>query len=209
VSEDQDRAEGQAGTFYRTFEPDIEVRSDGDGRTVVGYAVPFGKIQEINSRLTEGFDRSAFDHQLAAIHRVGYYHGHRSQGGVHVGHIVKADPQAAGLYTESLISKTPAGDALLEMVKDGSVPHQSVGFHVGPGGTQIRSGVSWRTKASLTELAAVPMGAYGDDAAISAVRALDGVCPTCGHVEAPQHRSFDRREEAARILAAISPIVLK
>lgn len=202
-------AEEQAGSFYRTFEPDIEVRSGGDGRTLIGYAVPFDKVQEINRNLTEGFDRSAFDHQLAAMHRVGYYHGHRNQNGVHVGHIIRAEAQPAGLYTESLISKTPAGDNLLEMVKDGSVPHQSVGFQVFPGGTQMRSGVAWRTKAHLTELAAVPTGAYGDEASISAVRAVDGICPTCGHSEGPHARSFDRRDSAARALAAISPIVLK
>lgn len=197
------------GVFYRSFEPDIELRSDGDGRTLVGYAVPFNKVQQINANLTEAFDRSAFDHQIAAIHRVGYYHGHRNQGGKHVGHIVVARAEPAGLYTESRISKTVAGDELLEMVKDGSVPDQSVGFRVNQSGTQMRAGVAWRTKAHLTELAAVPLGAYGAAASIAAVRSADGICPTCGHAEAPQHRSFDRRDEAARILAALSPIVLK
>lgn len=194
------------GIFYRSVEADIEVRSDGDGRTLIGYAVPFGKAQEINPYLTEAFDRSAFDHQLNAMHRVGYYHGHRNAGGIHVGHIVAARVEPQGLYTESRISKTSAGDDLLEMVRDGSVPHQSVGFRVAPGGTQMRDGVAWRTKAHLTELAAVPVGAYGDNASIAAVRSVtDGVCPTCGHAET---RSFDRREEATRLFAELPSINL-
>lgn len=173
---------------YREYVPDLEVRSaaqGGDGRTVHGIAVPFDRPTPIEPGLTEEFDRAAFDHQMRAITRVPFYHGHRVHGGKHVGHQTMGRADAAGLYGEWYVDKTRDGDDALEMIRSGSLPHLSVGFVLPAAGSQTRGQVTRRMKAHLTEVAAVPNGAYGEDAPIQGVRAhlLGGfgdVCPTCG-----------------------------
>jgi phage head maturation protease len=102
-------------------------------------------------------------------------------GGTEVGHIKYARNDAAGLYTESFVSPDdPNGDRTLDEIRSGAKPQQSVGFECPPGGTQMRSGVTTRVKAMLTELAAVPVGAYGAGASVTGVRASDGsACPDC------------------------------
>jgi HK97 family phage prohead protease len=195
--------------IYRHFQPDIEIRSaaqGGDGRTVVGYSVPFDFPTYISPAVgTEAFDRSAFNHQLSAMHRVEFRGpGHKIEGGPVVGHVSVAKPETRGLYTESKISKGPYGDQVLSMIEDGTLPHQSIGVIVNPGDTQVRDGVAYRMRADLTEIAAVSAGAYGDAAPTMAVRSqLSGLCPTCGHVElvAPvQARSGPTRTDQAGLL---------
>lgn len=168
---------------YR-FAADLELRAGGDGRTIVGIAVPYNQVQRIDDNLTEVFDgdqhHGPFDHQMRAMHRVGYWNLHSVHGGTEVGHIKYARNDAAGLYTESFIGPDhPDGDRTLDEIRSGVKPQQSVGFEVGPGGTQHRAGVAARVRADLTELAAVPVGAYGAGAAVSAVRAAAGECPEC------------------------------
>lgn len=158
--------------FYRSFAGQLEVRSGGDGRTVYGPAVPFDQPTRIDDQLIEEWAREAFDHQLPAIRRVPLYHGHRRDGGVHVGHLTmgRADPKH--LYVEGSVSKTRAGDEYLEMAKDGSTPDFSIGFAVGPGGSQLRGKVTRRVKAHLLEVAGVPLGAFGEAASVAGVRAI-------------------------------------
>jgi uncharacterized protein len=212
----QPRSESTEGTQYRSFPWEMEVRSSGDGRTLVGYAVPFGHPQDITDRLTEAFDRSAFDHQLPAMNAnrpvPAYGPGHRREGGPQVGHIALARAETKGLYTETRVAETPAGDNLLALVRNGSVPDQSIGFTVGRSGTDMRNGVAWRTRANLTELAAVPVGAYGEQAGISGVRSAEeaaaeefratGHCTVCGHTE---HREagMDNNQRAAILISTL------
>lgn len=189
---------------YR-FAADLELRAGGDGRTIVGIAVPYGQVQRIDDNLTEAFDgdqnHGPFDHQLRAMHRVGYWNLHSIHGGAEVGHIKYARNDAAGLYTESFIGPDhPDGDRTLDEIRSGVKPQQSVGFETGPGGTQHRSGVAHRTRADLTELAAVPEGAYGAGAAVSAVRAASE-CPECAL------RAADHRLAQLRALAVSLPVL--
>jgi hypothetical protein len=196
------RSATQAGVFFRSA-PDLEIQRGGDGRTIVGYAVPFNRAVQIDASLIEAFDPHSFDHQIDRMARVGYWHGHQAEGGKHVGRIMRAEPQPAGLYTESRVSKTQAGDELLEMVKDGSVPDQSVGFAIGPNDTQIRSGVAVRMKATLTELAAVPEGAYGDGAAIAGVRRMGGTTTEDLAVTAAVTAELSNLDRSRRALASL------
>lgn len=169
-----------AETFFR-IASDLELRSGGDGRTIVGIAVPYNRVQRIDDHLTEAFLPGAFDHQIRAMHRVGYWLGHSIHGGLEVGHIKEARSDAAGLYTESYVRRGDDGDRTLDEIRSGHAPQQSIGFEAGPGGTQVRDGVSYRNKADLFELAAVPVGAYGSSASIAEVRSATGACPVCGH----------------------------
>lgn len=185
---------------FRTGLADLEIRSGGDGRTIVGIAVPFNKPQRIDDRLVEAFSPNAFDHQLRSLYRTGYWREHSIHGGEEMGHLKDYRVDAAGLYTESYVQRGEQGDRFLDEIRSGKYPHQSVGFETGPGGSEVRDGVTYRNKARLFELAAVPVGAYGSSAAIAGVRS--GVCPTCGHqasVEPQGHATTAARAALARL----------
>lgn len=202
------RAADDNSLMFRSFTPDLEVQSGGDGRTIRGIAVPYNQVQRINASLTEEFMRGAFNHQFPAIHRVGYWRGHSNEGGVLIGRQIEGRDDAAGLYGEWRVSKTLAGDETLELVKDLALAQQSIGFRTTTGGSRVVGGVVQRTKAHLFEVALVPEGAYGEGAVVTGVRsAVDGVCPTCGHTEpsaAPEVRS--RLIAAQEILAGLRPV---
>jgi HK97 family phage prohead protease len=167
----------------RAFPATLEVRSGGNGRTVYGIAVPYGVEQYIpHEGITESFTRGAFNHQIPAIHRVTYARGHQSMGGQITGHLTHARDDTAGLYVEMQVSKTPLGDETLELVRDGSLPDLSVGFNEGT--NRISGQRVERTRADLTEVASVPLGAYGEMAQAAGVRSANVPCPTCGHVGA-------------------------
>jgi len=51
-------------SHVRSFAPDLQVRSGGDGRTIYGIAVPYNAPTQIDDSLVEQFARGAFNHQL-------------------------------------------------------------------------------------------------------------------------------------------------
>lgn len=160
---------------YRSFTPDLEIRSaaqGGDGRTIVGIAVPYDRPQRIDRTLVEAFARGAFNHQMKAVHRVSFAREHMSLGGTLIGRTLMARDDAAGLYGEWRVSNTPAGDETIELVKDGALPHLSIGFREDKN-RRLPDGTVVRTRAHLTEVAVTRQGAYGDNAAISGVRSVD------------------------------------
>lgn len=158
-------------THFRNFTPDLEVRSSGDGRTVTGIAVPFNRPQRIDTRLTEQFRSGAFDQQLRAGARVPFGREHLGLGGVLIGTTVVLRNDSAGLYGEWRVSRTPAGDETLELIKDGALSQLSIGFRERQNAT-LPGGVTERVKAHLTEVAVVLNGAYESAAAVAAVRAM-------------------------------------
>lgn len=197
----------------RQFVPtDLEVRASakgGDGRTIMGYAVPYGRPQRINDQLTEQFDLGVFAHQVRAANRVKFSREHLDLGGSLIGPttLLREDPK--GLYWEARASKTPLGDETLELVKDGALRHLSVGFRSRPNGSvRLPSGVVARRKADLVEVAIVLEGAYGDSARATGVRSADAldeelaaeVC--CVHCRAAGGEGSNL-EAARRILAGI------
>jgi hypothetical protein len=188
--------------FYRSFASQLEIRSGGDGRTVYGPAVPFDQPMQIDDDLIEEWDRSAFDHQLPAIRRVPLYHGHRIQGGIHVGHLTMGRSDPKHLYVEGRVSKTQAGDEYLEMVHDGSTPDFSIGFAVGPGGSQLRGKITRRIRAHLIEVAGVPVGAFGESASVAGVRAVTAADNGAGLV-VPRYAGH--ADELMQILADCTP----
>lgn len=163
---------------YRSLS-DFEVRADGDGRTLAGIAVPWGKKIGIGGQQTEEFVRGAFAHQIeSGAGRVILTSNHMVHGGVPIGVIKAMRDDSKGLHVEARVSKTQAGDETLELLKDGALSNWSIGFRPVTNeavGSHVR-----RVKANLFELAVVPEGAYGDRAAVSTVRAA-GACPECGH----------------------------
>jgi hypothetical protein len=152
----------------RSYELDLEVRAEGDGRTICGICVPYNVEQRIHAGLTEVFLPGAFDGVTRAAHRVKLLMGHDSKG-LPLGRATTLREDASGLYGEFRVSKTDIGDQALELVRDGVLTNLSVGFQPLKDNRR-RDGIVERVKAHLAEVSLVTFGAYGEKAAVAAVR---------------------------------------
>lgn len=162
--------------MYRSFRPDLEVRSSGDGRTIYGIAVPYNAPTRIDDQLVEQFERGAFNHQLGAAHRVKFAREHVLLGGVLIGAASAMRDDASGLYVELRASKTPVGDETLELVRDGALNQLSIMFRERQN-RNLAGGITARVKADLHEVAVVMEGAYGELASAVGIRAAGGRTP--------------------------------
>lgn len=178
-------------TLYRSFDPQIEVRSVGDGRTVTGIAVPYGRPQRIDATLTEQFRKGAFAASIKAAHRVPFAREHLGMGGTLIGKLTALRDDAAGLYFEARVSPTVAGDETLALLRDGALDNVSIGFRARQD-RRLPDGTIERVTADLRELAVVLEGAYGEHALVSAVRSVDTQPCGCG--------ARTRLDEARRVL---------
>lgn len=186
-------------TLYRSFTPDLEVRSDGDGRTIVGIAVPWGVTIDVPSEgIRERFARGTFNHQIRAASRVAFAREHIPLGGVLIGPTKLLRDDARGLYWEARASKTPAGDETLELVRDGALRELSIGFKERRNGNRTVADpggrITERFKADLAEVAVVMAGAYGAGAVTTGVRSLE----LLGDEELP-----DEEEQLAEALRSL------
>lgn len=161
------------GLHYRSFSPDLEVKtgSGSDGRTIYGIAVPYNAPTRITADLVEQFSRGAFNHQVNAPQRVKFSREHMALGGTLIGAATLLRDDAAGLYGEWRVSRTPAGDETLELVRDGALDHLSISFRERQN-ARLAGGVIDRKKADLSEVAVVLQGAYGDLATAAGVRSV-------------------------------------
>lgn len=189
--------------FIRSFTPELEIRAaskGGDGRTIEGIAVPYGRRQRIDSTLTEQFARGAFNAQLGAANRVRFTREHMAYGGALIGRAVELRDDAAGLWGAWRVSATPAGDETLTLVEDGVLDELSIGFRERQN-RRLEDGTIERVTAHLVEVSLVLQGAYGRGALVSAVReaqdrqeVVAATC-TCG--------AASRAARAAQILAGL------
>lgn len=155
----------------RAHQADLEVR--GDGRTVVGIAVPFDSpthIRDASGTYTEVFRRGAFAKTIRERgDRVKFLAQHDRRS-LPLGRASLLREDATGLYGEFRVSKTAAGDEALELIRDGALDAFSIGFRpVKDRWNGDRSHVE-RAEAGLDEVSAVAFPAY-DGAAIAGVRA--------------------------------------
>lgn len=156
----------------RSYNIDLEIRQDAEGRTIMGIAVPYDKEQRVSSDTTEVFRKGAFADVIKAAHRVKLLRNHDSKNPIGRATLLRETDQ--GLYAEFKISKTREGDDALELVKDGALDQLSIGFM--PIKNRKRSdGVIERLKAHLAEVSLVTFGAYGDMAAVTGVRSQETV----------------------------------
>lgn len=154
---------------YRSYRPDLEVRSSGDGRTICGIVVPYLAPTRINDALVEQFARGAFNHQLRSPSRVKLSREHYLLGGEIIGAGSMMRDDAAGLYMELRASKTPKGDETLELVRDGALSELSIMFRSRQD-RRLAGGITERVTADMSEVAVVMEGAYGELATVSGVR---------------------------------------
>ena len=150
----------------RQYDATLELRAEGDGRTIVGIAVPYDVEQRINPSLVEVFRKGVFRDVTRAANRVKLLFQHKTDAPI--GRALMLEERDGGLYGEFRISKTEAGDEALELIRDGVLSNLSVGFQ--PLKDEKRGGVVNRIKAHLAEVSLVTFGAYGDAANIVAVR---------------------------------------
>lgn len=158
-----------ATPLYRSFAPDLEVRSGGDGRTVYGIAVPWNAPTRIDDSLVEQFAPGAFNHQMRNPGRVKFAREHVLLGGTLIGAVTLMRNDANGLYVEMRASRTPVGDETIELIKDGALDQLSIMFREREN-RRLAGGVTERVKAHLAEVATVMEGAYGDLAMAAGVR---------------------------------------
>lgn len=161
------------GVHYRAFRPDLEVRSGGDGRTIMGIAVPYGAPMRIADDLVEQFARGAFNHQLKDPSRVKFAREHVMLGGTLIGAASMLRDDAAGLYVELRASRTPVGDETLELIRDGALNELSIAFEERQN-RRLVGGITERVKAHAREVAVVMQGAYGELATAVGVRSGQG-----------------------------------
>lgn len=147
----------------REWALDLEIRSDGTGRTLHGILVPYGQVATVSDGgppYQEGFRFGAFARDIAA--RAGNFAGvkllmhHDRTDPVGRATDVREDP--AGLYVAFQVSRTTRGDEALTLYEDGVLDRFSVGFR--PLAAERDAGVVWRTKAALREGSLVTFPAY-------------------------------------------------
>ena len=116
---------------FRSFDAVLELRADGEGRTLVGRAVPYGEVADIPEG-RERFLYGAFAKQLSAgpdvLQRVKLFDSHQARGGQPVGRTAALSERSDGLYGEWPLYATSKGNDALELVRSGEVSGLSVGF---------------------------------------------------------------------------------
>jgi HK97 family phage prohead protease len=138
----------------RSFETvtlaEFQIRSDGDGRTVDAYAVPFDQPAEVvdaEGHYWEVFRKGAFARQLArgiAGITVLYNHGldlfrrPSERFSVPIGRPVEIREDGNGVFTSTRYAATPLGDEILQLVREGAITGQSIQFVRTPRGRGSR-----------------------------------------------------------------------
>jgi HK97 family phage prohead protease len=155
------------------------INTDEDGHTMIIRAVPWDVEVPIGPNAVESFDRSAFDAQMPAAHRVPIMLGHpsshagRGLNDFLIGRFRSMEAGTDGLMVEARVARTQAGEEALQLYHDGVLDEASIGFK-DMGTRESRRGVTrvfHRMKAHLDHLALVPSGAYGEvGAKVLAVR---------------------------------------
>lgn len=158
------------------YQSDLEVRGQ-ERREIAGIAVPFGvpaQIYEMARKYTESFRHGAFAKTIKEQNvRLFAQHNHL-QRALPVGKatLLREDPE--GLYVEFKVSKTVAGDEVLELARDGALDAFSIGFQPVPGKdnwNRERTAVE-RTEVRLREVSLVAFPAY-EEAKVLAIREFD------------------------------------
>jgi HK97 family phage prohead protease len=160
----------------RAFEiSDMEVRSEGDGRTLIGRAVPYNRVAALGNGRRERFAFGAFSRQVRSgqSHRVNMYQSHRRRlaGDFPIGKTVDLEERSDGLWGIWRMMRSTEADAALEVVRDKLVTGLSVGFSSPEGGTvRCRDGVDEVRNARLDHMCLTDVPIY-EDAEVMAIRA--------------------------------------
>ncbi len=198
---DLDRWSGVQVRGYITPELEILTRAKGgDGRTVTGILVPYGREQQITPTLRERFRRGAAAHQVNTPRRMRFAHEHVKLGGRLIGRTTELRDDAAGLW--GALRATPgvqAADEALAFVEDGALEELSVGF-VAVRDKRHPGGLVERVRVNVVETALVMDGAYGRAARVTGMRSQDG---TDAQGDDAEHGTDDGAEPEGMDLSAL------
>ena len=147
---------------------------DQEERILTVRAIPYNVETRLAPGLVESFAPGAFKAACKDPDRYHLWMGHSDVGGHLTGRTTMVEDRADGLWVETRVSRTPAGEELLTLVRDGVLQEASIEFHPMPDWytqTQRGADVVWRHKrAKFLGVAMVPRGAYGPQAAVLSVR---------------------------------------
>jgi uncharacterized protein len=142
----------------------LQVRDDGDGRILFGPLLPWGveaRVYDGGRLVLEQFERGALAGTdpgritLTALHP-------KDAGTLPIGRLIELHDRDDAAWMAARVSKTAAGDEVLELARDGVPLGLSIGFREVEGGSRWspdRRRVT-RTRAELDHLAVVRQGAY-------------------------------------------------
>ncbi len=168
---------------------DLEVRADGDGRTVFGIAVPFDsptEIREGGEEFTEVFRMGAFAQTInVGAERVKFLVNHDRIGRLPLGRAISLREDPSGLVGEFRVSQTREGDEVLELIRDGVLDAFSIGFRPQRDKWNADRSFVERTEVHLSEVSTVAFPAYAG-AEIAGVRTGE-----------TQHLDIDADQDAA------------
>lgn len=166
--------------LIRDYVADIEIRSDGSGRTVHGILVPYNTVARVSDggpAYEEMFAPGAFARDIEA--RNGDYRGvkflYQHNHDEPIGRAVELRDDSAGLFGAFRVAKTSKGDEVLELLREGVLDSFSIGFRpIDPApGDPFKVGEPVvRTKAGLRETSVVTFPAYAG-ALVAGVRAIE------------------------------------
>jgi HK97 family phage prohead protease len=173
----RDPGDPEAPLECRSFDVVVHLRADGDGRTLVGRAVPYGVRTELPGGGTERFVPGAFAKQLAPaaadqLQRVKLYASHtdRLAGQQPIGRTAMLMDRPDGLHGEWPLYNTSKASDSLELVRSGEVTGLSIGFKALTS-RPAADGVTERHSAHLDHVTLTHEPVY-DGAAVLAVRAV-------------------------------------
>jgi uncharacterized protein len=148
----------------RSYTSSLALRDGGDGRTLVGPVLPWGREAKVVDRgrlVTETFQRGALQGTDPA--RVPLTATHpRDAGTLPIGVTVELRDEADALHGAWRVSDTLLGNEVLALARDGVPLGLSIGFEEVPGGNRWsadRQRVT-RTRAQLDHIAVVRVPAY-------------------------------------------------
>lgn len=150
----------------------IELRLDAsDGRVLTGVAVPYGVVtmntpHPGGERFARGAFRRTVKNQGGRLPKLFRNHEH----GQAVGTAVDMRDTDDGLVASWRLADTPAGNAVLQEVREGVLDSLSVGFRAVR--EDLVEGVREIREAHLLEVSLVPMPAYAD-ARVMSLRRFD------------------------------------
>ena len=184
-----------AEVLTRSFNVDLMLRAGGDGRTLVGRAVPYGQTIEIDTgreRFVPGaFSRQLESGQLGSIKLHASHEGRKTDFAI--GKTVSLEDRPDGLHGAWHLYDTSRGEDALKLVQAGEVTGLSVGFKAVDGGTRLApDGAYERHAVHLDHVALTTEPAYSE-ARILAIRSVDaGTVTGLRTAQARQHALIER-----------------
>jgi phage head maturation protease len=148
----------------RQLTSSLHVRDGGDGRTLVGPLLPWGREARVVDRgrlVTETFARGALEGTDPATIPLTATHP-RDAGTLPIGRTLLLEERADAAWGEWVVSDTALGNEVLALARDNVPLGLSIGFAEVPGGSRWspdRTRVT-RTRALLDHIAIVRVPAY-------------------------------------------------